>query len=378
MDLKPSPRSAYIHVPFCARRCGYCNFTLIADRADLVDRYLDALELEFRSLPEPQTMDTIFWGGGTPTYLSSAQLDRLLELTHRYLPPASDCEWSCEANPLDCSADKLKQLRGGGVNRLSLGGQSFDDAKLKMLERDHTSSDLAAALERARYCFDNIAVDLIFASPNETIDVWLRDIEQTLKHAPQHISTYGLTIEQGAAFFGRMLRGAVQPVEESIELQMYLEAIDRLTSAGYEHYEVSNFALPGRQCRHNEAYWLGRPWLAFGPGAAGFDGRVRTVNHRSTTTYIKKIMIGESPVFEREELDKEQQFRERFVFGLRRLEGVDLADLEAGFEIRAEALLEPALSRAVAGGWLQRDGTWVRLSRSGLVVSDALWPDFLS
>lgn len=372
------PRSAYLHIPFCTHRCGYCNFIVVAGRGDLVDEFLSALQRELESqLGHPRQVDTLFWGGGTPTYLNSQQLDRLIQLCHQWLPLSAGGEWSCEANPHDCEPDKLEQLRCAGVTRLSVGGQSFNDAKLEVLERDHSGEQLREVLARARRLFASLSVDLIFAAPNESLADWLQDLRTACQSQVDHVSTYGLTIEKGSAFFGRNLRGEIEALPEELELAMYQSAIDELTNAGFEHYEISNFAQPGKSCRHNEAYWLGQPWYAFGPGAAGFDGRTRTVNHRSLHTYLRRVNQGQSAVEEREELTEEQQLRERFVFGLRRLAGIDLESLANESFPEPERLFQPHLNRAVEAGWLSRDGSHVKLSREGLVISDALWPDFL-
>lgn len=370
-------RSAYLHIPFCLHRCGYCNFTVVAGRDDLVEPFLAALEIELGRLECPHEVDTIFWGGGTPTYLREAQLERLGELTRHWLPLSKGGEWTCEANPLDCTAEKMSQLHAAGVTRLSVGGQAFNNAKLKLLERDHTAEQLSDTLSAARAIFSDVSVDLIFAAPGETLQQWRLDLQHAIEHSVDHISTYGLAIEKGSAFFGRQLRGQLTAVPEAIELDMYLLAISELTAADFEHYEVSNFARAGHTCRHNEAYWLGQPWLAFGPGAAGFDGHMRTVNHRSLHTYLRRIEKGESPVEESDPLDAEQALRERFVFGLRRLAGIDLNSFTSEAFPDPERLFEPYLSRAVAAGWFLREGRHVRLSQAGLVISDALWPNFL-
>lgn len=349
----------------------------MAGRNDLIEPFLDALEIELGTLEEPREVDTLFWGGGTPTYLSAQHLQRLGTLTRQWLPLAAGGEWSCEANPLDCDADKLDQLRAAGVTRLSVGGQSFHNAKLKLLERDHTAEQLSETLSAARPIFPEISVDLIFAAPGETLEQWRTDLHRAIEHGVDHVSTYGLTIEKGSAFFGRQLRGQLSELPEELELEMYWMAASELTTAGLEHYEVSNFARPGHTCRHNEAYWLGKPWWAFGPGAAGFDGQTRTVNHRSLHTYLRRIQQGQSPVEETDALDAEQQLRERLVFGLRRLAGIDLDSFISEAFPNPEQLFEPHLSRAVEAGWLVRDGQHLRLSQAGLVISDGLWPDFL-
>ena len=371
-------RSAYVHIPFCIHRCGYCNFTVVAGRDDLVGQFLDALERELAGLGVARDIQTLFFGGGTPTYLNTKQLARLIELAHRWLPLEPGGEWSCEANPLDCTSEKLHLLRDAGVTRLSIGGQSFNDAKLKLLERDHTGRQLRDALALAQTIFPSVSLDLIFASPDETLPEWRCDLSEVIALGVTHVSAYGLTIEKGSAFYGRQLRGNLPTVAESLELDMYNEAIDRLTEAGLAHYEVSSFARAGERCRHNEAYWLGLPWLAFGPGAAGYDGRVRTVNHRSLHTYMRRMATTANPVAERDELDDEQQVRERFVFGMRRLEGIDLRSLATPGVLEPEELFRPYLDSAIHAGWFTREGDRVRLTRAGLVISDALWPDFLN
>jgi oxygen-independent coproporphyrinogen III oxidase len=194
------PRSAYIHVPFCAHRCGYCNFTLISGRDDLIGDYLRALELELQQLGNPHEVDTIFFGGGTPTHLNDEQTDRLFAIVRQWFPPASGCEWSVEANPLDLTETRIQQLNDLGVNRLSIGGQSFAASKLQILERDHSPEDLTIALQRALGSIGSVSNDLIFGVPNETLEQWEQDLRQTIELQPHHISTYGLTFEQGTSF----------------------------------------------------------------------------------------------------------------------------------------------------------------------------------
>ena len=299
-------RSAYVHVPFCKHKCGYCNFTLVAGRDDLVNDFLTAIELEVdRTVPAaPVELDTLFLGGGTPSHLSVPDLSRLLKLLAARFRLADRAEFSCEVNPLDCTPEKLELLKSAGVNRLSIGGQSFQPRKLHRLQRDHSGDQLREAVRRAQQTFGNVSLDLIFAAPGETMAEWRADLEAAIELRPQHISTYGLTIERGSAFYGQAKRGRIREVEDDLQLAMYELAIDRLTAAGYSHYEVSNFAQADFECRHNNAYWRGDPWWAFGPGAASFIGGVRSVNHRSTTTYIRRVLAGQSPVAESEVLPR--------------------------------------------------------------------------
>lgn len=372
------PRAAYVHVPFCRRRCGYCNFTVVAGRDDLVADYLRAIERELEQLREPRPVDTLFFGGGTPTQLPPAALDRLCRLVRRWFPLATGYEFSVEANPADLDRPRLEILQAAGVNRLSLGGQSFDDGKLERLERDHRRSQLERAIAACRPRFPSLALDLIFAVPGETLAAWRADLQAALASGVDHVSTYGLTFERGAAFWGRLQRGELQPVGETCELAMYEAALDLLAAAGWEHYEVSNFARPGHRCRHNEAYWRGHAYFAVGPGAARYVDGWRETNHRSTTTYLKRVLSGQSPVAERERLAPPDAARERLVFELRMLEGVERAAFAAatGFEI--DRLVGDALRRFVEQGFLEDTGSRVRLTRAGLLISDALWPAFLS
>lgn len=379
------PRSAYIHVPFCKHRCGYCNFTLVTGRDDLIDAYLDALSTEIaRTLEEPQEVDTIFLGGGTPSYLTQKHLEQLLKLISNWFKLNSvSGEYSCEANPHDCSTEQLATLKAGGINRISLGGQSFDNAKLETLERDHTGAQLQDSIERCCESFDNVSLDLIFAAPGEETAQWECDIQRALETPVSHVSTYGLTIERGSAFYGRLAKQQFSQVECETQLQMFEHAIDALSSNGFEHYEVSNFALPEFRCAHNENYWLGEAWWAFGPGAASFSidsngSARRDVNHRSTTTYLKKLNQGLSPVAETESLSRDELLREKLVFGLRRIEGVDLTKLEKWWGQSIEPVFQPFLDRYIENGWLQADGSKIRLTRSGLVISDSLWPSLLT
>jgi oxygen-independent coproporphyrinogen-3 oxidase len=372
------PRAAYIHVPFCRHRCGYCNFTLIAGRDDLIGRYLHALAKELMLLGSPQPVDTLFFGGGTPTHLPPEQLAQLFALVHEWFPLSAGGEFSVEANPLDLTPERCEVLARAGVNRISLGVQSFSARKLKILERDHGPDDIAAAFARAQQVARSVSLDLIFGVPEETLAEWEADLQQALSLGPQHISTYGLTIEKGTSFFPRVSRGELHVVEEDAAATMYERTIDVLTAAGLEHYEVSNFALPGHRCRHNETYWLGRGYFATGPGAARYVRGVRETNHRSTTAWLQRLERNESPVAEREVLAPEARARERLVFGLRRLEGINVREFarELGFSV--DRLGGEALKHFLDQGLLERTGDTLRLTRRGLLISDSLWPYFLA
>jgi len=371
------PRSAYVHVPFCRHRCGYCDFTLVAGRDDLIESYLAALDRELDSVAGPMELDTLFLGGGTPTHLSPAQLGRLFELLLARFRPASGAEFSVEANPADVTDERVAVLADAGVNRVSLGVQSFDDAILKALERDHDAATVQIAVERLRRRFENISVDLIFAVPGQSISLWKDTLQRAIELRPAHVSTYGLTVEKGTAFWSRRQKGLLPSLPDDLEREMYAAAMDELAAAGLEQYEISNFARPGFACRHNEVYWTGKPYLAFGPGAASFVNGVRTTNHRSVTTWIKRVLAGESPVMESERLPPEDAARERLVIGLRRTAGVDLSQfaVETGFSV--DQLAAEPIQLHVAAGLLERTPTHLRLTCEGRFLSDSVTVDLL-
>jgi oxygen-independent coproporphyrinogen III oxidase len=371
------PRHVYVHVPFCRHRCGYCDFTLVAGRDDLIDRYLAALAIELDRVPEPLELDTVYFGGGTPSHLGPDGLRRLFDLLAMKLRIATGAEVTVEANPLDVTAGFVAACRDLGVTRVSLGGQSLDAATLKALDRDHAPDDVRAAVGTLLDAGLLVNLDLMTAAPGQTLAAVARDLAAAAALGVQHVSVYCLTWEQGTAFESARRRGDLVPAEESLERAMFEAAIDGLTAAGFEHYEVSNFARPGFRCRHNEAYWDSRPWEAFGPGAARFDGRTRTTNHRSTVTWINKVLAGEVALGDIDAMTAEQAARERIVVGLRRRDGLDREAFRAASGFDLDALASDAVTRWVAQSLATDDGSRVRLTRAGLLVSDALWADVL-
>ncbi len=371
------PRSAYVHVPFCAHHCGYCNFTVIAGRGDLIDNYLQALRCELLELKFPRPVDTLFLGGGTPTQLNTNELRSLLELALTWFPLAEGGEFSVEANPADVETETIDLLADWGVNRLSLGAQSFQLHKLKTLERDHDAAKIHQAVEVARTRIASVSLDLIFGLPNESLTDWSQDLQGALALCPNHLSTYGLTYEKGTRFWNRLQRGQIQKIAEETEREMFELAIDHLTAAGLEHYEISNFARPHHRCRHNEVYWSGAEYYAAGAGASRFVNGLRETNHRSVVNYLRLVLNGNSPVAEREQLAPEDAAREQLVFGLRRLAGVDRHEFHQNTGFTIEGLIAAPLETFLKLGLLEWVQNRLRLTREGLMVSDSLWPEFL-
>lgn len=371
-----TPRSVYVHVPFCHHRCGYCNFTLVAGRDDLMDRYLAALQSELTTVPACQ-VDTVFIGGGTPTHLDEVRLEKLLQTIASHFSFSSDLEFSVEANPLDVSPDKVSVLADHGVNRISLGVQSFQSRKLSVLERDHDAGVIQLAAEVTRQKIGNLSVDLIFGTPAETLEDWESDLNSAVVLDPNHLSTYGLTVEKGTSFWTRRLRGELKVPSDEIGVTFYERGIDFLGQHGFEHYEVSNFSKPGFRCRHNESCWLGKSYWAFGPGASRYVNGHRQTNHRSTTQYLKLVEAGQSPTVDSEMVDAVEAARERLIFGLRRIEGIDRVRFEAETGQTVESISGGALASLIGCELLEETGQHLRLTRKGLLVSDSIWPNFL-
>lgn len=384
MDQPPAnltasePRAAYIHVPFCVHRCGYCDFTVIAGKDQLIPAYLDALEIELEGLGTPRPVETIFVGGGTPTHLPPKHLSRLLNLILYWFPLDPRGEFSVEANPADLDRPRIEVLSHHRVNRISLGVQAFDDETLKLLERDHRQADIVRTWTLLRDDFENVSLDLIFGTPGQTLATWERTLHAAVALQPTHVSTYGLTYEKGTRFWSRRLHGELVPAPENLERDMYALSMDTWATAGLEQYEISSFAKPGFRCRHNQVYWQGGSYWGCGPGAARYVHGRRESNHRSVTTWIQRLRQGQSPIAESEELTAEERARELIVLGLRRCSGIhpDQFRDQTGFELRS---LEPAAwHRHLATGFLEEAPSGeLRLTREGRFVADSVIVDFL-
>jgi oxygen-independent coproporphyrinogen-3 oxidase len=371
------PRAAYVHVPFCASRCGYCDFAISVRREHQIELYLEALSAEMRSLEKPRPVRTLFLGGGTPTLLDVAQLEKLCRLLHHWLPLEYEHEFSIEANPSTLTAEKINALADHGVNRISLGVQSFQPELLRFLDRDHTASEVFEVVDLCRRRIDAISLDLIFGVPGQTMENWSADIGQALTLGPVHLSTYGLTYEKGTPLWKQRRAGAIRPLDEETERLMYGYAMDTLESAGFEHYEISNFALPGRRCRHNEVYWANWAHWGFGMGAAGYVNGRRHLNTRNLDIYLRKALAGESPALQAEVLTERERARETMAIQLRRVEGIGRNDFrrQTGFDL--DGLAGTKIARNSGLGLLADDGSSVRLTPNGKYVADAVIEDLL-
>ena len=321
----------YIHIPFCKTRCKYCDFfstTHLEKRSQYVEALLDELhdrvtiansEASNSSYP----IFTIYIGGGTPSML---ELDQLQAILGRL--PVKGVEVTLEANPGDITKDKATAWRAIGINRLSIGIQSFDDDLLRLIGRRHTAEQAREAVAIAQAAgFDNISIDLMYALPSQTMEQWQRDVAEALQLGVQHISTYGLIYEEGTVLTALLERGHITPVDEDTEIQMYDYLVEQLTANGFEHYEVSNFALPNRRSKHNSNYWNDTPYIGLGAGAHSYDGTVRSWNISDVDAYIEQAMAHHLQP-EQEILTEEQRHTERVMLGLRTNQGISSCEID--------------------------------------------------
>ena len=351
----------YIHIPFCKSRCIYCGFystTSLRQR----QRYVDALcrEMEMRKTDTP--IGTIYLGGGTPSQLSIPQLQQLFDTIYKYNKVSEGAEVTIECNPDDVTKAFAKAVSLLPVNRVSMGAQTFNDERLRFLRRRHTSAQVAAAIDRLREAgIQNISIDLMYGFPEETLEDWEADIRQACSLKVEHISSYCLMIEEGTP----LARLGMEPCDEETERTMYDTLIDRLEAAGYEHYEISNFARPGYLSRHNSSYWNDTLYIGLGAAAHSYDGKGRQWNVADIGQYIADIEEGTIPC-EREELDDDTHYNDRITVALRTREGLDLTTLS---ERHRRYCLGEA-QRFITDGLLQLQDDHLVLTRRGLFVSD--------
>ncbi|MBC7964817.1 MAG: radical SAM family heme chaperone HemW [Fuerstia sp.] len=374
-------RAVYIHVPFCLHHCGYCDFALVANRDHLIPQYLQALDNELqahrRTVGDVVQVDTVFVGGGTPTHLSPDTLQTLFQLIRQHFQPTVDAEISVEANPDGLDTERLDVLKENGVNRLSLGVQSFDDAVLRTLERTHTGAQAFETVQRCRQWIPNVSLDLIFGVPCQSLTSWQQTLGVATSLPVRHISTYGLTFEKDTPFFRREQHGQLKRTPDELERQMYLDAISKLTDAGLRHYEVSNFAQPGFECRHNMVYWNADEYFAFGPGAACYLNGVRRTNVRSVVRWLKAWQQSESAVEDSEELSNEEKAREAIMLALRMRQGLNVRAFEQRFGLNFAELTGAALQQHLDAGFLTHQADHVSLTTEGLLIADTVISDFL-
>jgi oxygen-independent coproporphyrinogen III oxidase len=332
LHFRVRPAHVYIHVPFCARRCVYCDFAIAVRRHVPVDEYVQELESEIAlrfAGDDRWRVDTLYFGGGTPSRLGGEGVARLLGMIRRRLIVDDETEVTLEANPEDVTDAAVRAWRDSGVNRLSIGAQSFDDDVLAWMHRTHSARGIREAVAAARSAgIDDISLDLIFALPNEIRREWRADVAAALALEPTHLSLYGLTTEPATPLGRWQGRGLITEAADDAYEREYLHAHEALSSAGYEHYEVSNFARPGRRARHNSSYWTGVPYAGLGPGAHELDGCVRRWNVDGYVEWSRRLSSGTDPIAGSELLTDANRAAESVYLGLRTSNGLRLTGAE--------------------------------------------------
>lgn len=371
----------YIHIPFCKSRCIYCGFYSTTNK-ELKERYVDALIREIRMRKDdfarlgtslsPSTTSTVYFGGGTPSSLSVCDIERIvgaLESTFNGTPS----EVTLEMNPDDVTRDYIKAVRQVGINRISMGIQTFDDSRLQFIRRRHNASQAEKAVMTIREeGIHNVSIDLMFGFPNQTMDEWGTDIDKAIALHPTHISAYSLMYEEGTPLFRMLQKGEISQIDDETTLAMYTELINRLTANGYEHYEISNFAMPGYRSVHNSSYWHDTPYLGFGAAAHSYNKDTRSWNIPDLKKYIESIESGVLPS-ESEVIDADTHYNDLITTALRTREGLNLDDLPQNYREYALASARKSISEHL----LEATDSHIRLTREGLFVSDMVMSELI-
>jgi putative oxygen-independent coproporphyrinogen III oxidase len=373
--------SAYLHIPFCEHICYYCDFNKVFLEGQPVDEYIQSLlkEIELTQLHYPaREMNTIYIGGGTPTSLSASQLDVLLAGVRQRLPFNEANEFTVEANPGDLTREKLQVMKNYGVNRLSMGVQTFDDRLLKKIGRKHTAADVYTTMQiLEKEAFNNVSIDLIYALPGQTLSSFRDTLTRVLDLDLPHYSLYSLILENKTMFMNWVRQGRLQLPEEEMEAQMFEETIAAMEAKGRHQYEISNFAVPGYESQHNLAYWNNDHYYGFGAGASGYLGQTRYKNHGPIQHYLKPLQQNQLPVVETEELTVANQIEEELFLGLRKKAGISKRKFERKFHQPIENVYGETIQHLITAGLMLEESDVLRLSKKGLFIGNEVFEAFL-
>ena len=375
-----NPAGVYIHIPFCSSRCSYCDFATGIYQSELAERYVRALIEEIRSSQlSGAHVDTIYFGGGTPSLLEAAQLQKIVGAVRDCFDLHETAEITLEINPGSATAAKLLAFRELGINRASFGAQTFDDRELAKLGRSHTAADARRTFHDLRAAgIANISFDLIAGLPGQTLDGWERNVDEALALRPEHLSFYLLEVHSGTPLAQHIERGIQPAPDEDLAAVMYESMLERAVAAGYEHYEISNLCLPGFQSRHNTKYWTGEPYFGFGCSAHSYDGRFRRwSNKREVLEYVRLVEHGLEPLDEEHDLTTEDLRSEALFLGLRLMRGVDLQQYRESFGVDPAAKHAKELKRFKAAGLVEQDEDRLRLTRHGALLSNEVFSAFV-
>lgn len=380
VNIWTCPHAAYIHIPFCLSKCYYCEFNSYPGLERIFDDYINALiiEIERAKQPNAEPLDTVYFGGGTPTILLASNIAAILSAIEKNIGINSDAEVTIEANPGTIDSVKLSELRRSGFNRLSMGVQSFNDDLLIRIGRAHTVRDAFDAYAAARQAgFTNVSIDLIFALPGQDLRDWNRTLKSAINLNPEHISLYELSIEEGTHFAELCAEGRLDLPDEEMQIEMYELAIQKLASAGFEHYEVSNFARPGFRSRHNQVYWRNESYYGFGAGATSYVNGIRARRTADPQAYINAIDAGLDAVEFSEKLDERSRLGETIIQGLRMLDGIDLYELQQRTSVDVLAEFGEKIKSLEKRGFLEIAGGNIKVTHRGLLLLNDVSQEFL-
>jgi oxygen-independent coproporphyrinogen-3 oxidase len=370
----------YVHIPFCSSRCSYCDFATGLYQSELAERYVCGLLNEIRAWQHrSEIVDTIYFGGGTPSLLAPAQLERILASLYERFKIANGPEITLEINPGSATPEKLRAFRSLGVNRASFGAQTFDDTELAKLGRSHNSADTLRTFAELRDAgFANVSFDLIAGLPGQTLEGWQRNIKQALELAPEHLSFYLLEVHSGTPLAEHIRRGIQPQPDDDLAGVMYEWMLEQAVAAGYEHYEISNLCRPGFHSRHNVKYWTAAPYYGFGCSAHSYDGDTRRwSNQRDVLKYVEMIESGASPVVEEQQLAPTDVRAEALFLGMRLMQGVDLRRYRESFGVDLRDEHADDLDRFCKAGLVELDGDLIRLTRTGALLSNEVFAAFV-
>lgn len=373
--------SAYIHIPFCEHICYYCDFNKVFLEGQPVDEYIDCLLAEIaltQAKKKVEVCETIYIGGGTPTSLTAGQLDRLISGIHQLLPTGTTKEFTVEANPGDLSADKLLVLKEQGVNRLSMGVQTFDNRLLKKIGRKHTAEDVYQTIRLLeKNDFQNVTIDLIYALPGQTLESFRDTLSRAIDLELPHYAMYSLILENKTMFMNWVRQGRMELPSQEVETQMFDEAIAAMRNAGLNQYEISNFAKPGYESLHNMVYWDNEHYYGFGAGASGYLENIRYKNYGPIQHYMQPLREKRLPIYEKEPLTKENQMEEELFLGLRKKAGISKKRFYEKFKKSIEAVYGDVLIELQEKGWLAIEGDAVFLTKTGMFIGNEVFEKFL-
>jgi len=381
MTYNQRTEAVYIHIPFCTNKCFYCDFNSYVLKDQPVMDYLRALdhemELTVKAHP-PGAIKSIFVGGGTPTVLKPDEMEFFLQSVKRHFPVWSDdIEFSMEANPGTTDPEKLKVMREGGVNRISFGVQAFQNSLLSGIGRIHDTDDVYRSLDNARAAgFDNMSIDLMFGLPNQTLEMLAESVDKALELGLPHYSIYSLKVEENTLFHTMYQKNQLPLPDEEDELNMYLLLMERMKAAGYKQYEISNFAKPGYESRHNMTYWRNEDYYGLGAGAHGYINRQRHVNIKGVNPYNEAAKTG-LPRLESFEVSREEAMEDFLMVGLRVLDGISRSRFEQQFDASLDEVFKRPLSKMVNAGLLETTEDGYRLSQKGILFGNEVFAEFI-